>query len=199
MNGEGRDAEQARASRRRLAIALWLNVGLAVVLLVAGEAARSSGLLANALDSGSDAAVYALSYFSVRAGRTWKINAARVAGTMLLVLSVIVLLDVARKAALGTEPVGVAMMLLTLGAAGVNVLCLRLLAGERKGEVNLRAAWTFSINDLLSNAGVLLAGLLVLWTGRSWPDLVIGLAIALVVGKGGVDILRDAGSANRGE
>jgi len=46
--------------------------------------------------------------------------------------------------------VGVAMITITLVAAGVNT------------------AWTFSVNDLLANAGVLAAGLLVAWLGEAW-------------------------------
>lgn len=56
----------------------------------------------------------------------------------------------------------------------------------------MRAAWTFSINDLVANVGVLVAGLLVAWLGQAWPDLVVGFAIALVAAKGGTDILMDA-------
>jgi Co/Zn/Cd efflux system component len=51
---------------------------------------------------------------------------------------------------------------------------------------------TFSINDMLSNLGILAAGVLVLLLGRAWPDLVIGMAIAFVAAKGGWEILEDA-------
>lgn len=55
-----------------------------------------------------------------------------------------------------------------------------------------RMRWTFSINDLLANLGVLAAGRLVAWLGRAWPDVVVGLAIALLAAKGGIEILSDA-------
>lgn len=31
-----------------------------------------------------------------------------------------------------------------------------------------------------------------LWLGTNWPDLVVGLATALIAIKGGVEILKDA-------
>lgn len=179
-------------ARRPLAVALWLNVGLAAGLLAGGLVAASSGLTANALDNTSDAVVYGLSYFAVTRGSAWRARAARLSGVMLLILSGGVLVDVGRRALEGGDPIGTAMVVITLIAAGVNLASLKLLHRVRFGNVNLRAAWTFSINDLVANVGVLVAGLLVAWLGQAWPDLVVGFAIALVAAKGGTDILMDA-------
>ncbi len=48
----------------------------------------------------------------------------------------------------------------------------------------MRASWIFSRSDVIANAGVLLAGLLVWLTGSRWPDLIVGSAIAAVVVRG---------------
>jgi len=66
---------------------------------------------------------------------------------------------------------------------------LRRLDGD---DVNLRAAETFSFNDFASNGGIIVAGGLVLWLGQSWPDLVVGVLVAGVAAKGGLEILEDA-------
>ncbi|MBA3894374.1 MAG: hypothetical protein H0X69_11885 [Gemmatimonadales bacterium] len=55
--------------------------------------------------------------------------------------------------------------------------------------MNLRAAWTFSINDFLSNLSIVVAGVLVHLLRRNWPDLVVRLAIAGVAAYGGIEIL----------
>jgi hypothetical protein len=73
-----------------------------------------------------------------------------------------------------------------------NYLCLRLLQRLKDPDVNLRAATTFSFNDFISNGGILIAGVLVLWLGTNWPDLLVGFATAIIAIKGGVEILRDA-------
>lgn len=185
-------AAHPSALRRALLIALWLNVGLAGSLMTAGFIGDSSGLIANALDNTSDAAVYAISYYATSRAERWKVRAAQLSGVMLLVLCVGVLADVVRRLLSGAEPVSSIMIIATVFSAIINVICLKLLQGSRRVDVNLRAARTFSMNDFLSNLGVLVAGILVAWLGRSWPDLLIGVAIALVVGKGGLDILSDA-------
>lgn len=56
----------------------------------------------------------------------------------------------------------------------------------------MRAAETFSLNDFASNGGIVVAGGLVMWLGQSWPDLVVGVLVALLAIKGGVEILREA-------
>lgn len=187
------------AQRKALLIAFLLNAALAASLSVTGLAADSSALIANALDNMSDAAVYAISLYAASRGPRWKVRAARVSGVMLVVLAVAVLIDVVRRIYVTPEPLGPLIAIMAMIAAGVNILCLRILRRHRKGDVNLRAAWTFSVNDMLSNVGVLFAGVLVMWTGRAWPDLVIGLVVAAVAAKGGMEILRDASRARPNE
>jgi len=45
---------------------------------------------------------------------------------------------------------------------------------------------------VIANLGVISAGLLVAYTGSSWPDLIIGLLIATIVIRGGLYIVKDA-------
>jgi len=74
----------------------------------------------------------------------------------------------------------------------VNGACIWLLARIEAPDVNVRAANTFSLNDFVSNGGILVAGGLVWWLGSSWPDLLIGVAVAGLAAWGGISILRDA-------
>lgn len=189
--------ERNAAQRRTLLSVLLLNVRLAVGLVVTGLWADSSALIANALDNASDAGVYGISYYAVARSPRWKTVAATVSGVLLIVLSVAVVADVVRRFAFGAEPFGPAMIGMAVVAAAVNGLCLKLLARDRRADVNLRAAWTFSVNDFLSNFGIVVAGVLVYPLGRTWPDLVVGFAVAAVAAYGGVDILRDAARSRR--
>jgi Co/Zn/Cd efflux system component len=106
--------------------------------------------------------------------------------------------DAIRRFFAGAEPVSLVMVAMSIVAAGINLWSLRLLRQLTLTDVNLRAAEKFSVNDFVSNVGVVVAAGLVAWTGRFWPDVVVGLAIAVVVGKGGVDILLDARRSARG-
>lgn len=181
--------------RRVLLIVLLLNAALFVGLGIGGLVADSSALLANAVDNASDAAVYLISFLAVGRSRGWKRGAARISGILLLAFAVGVLFDVGRRWLTGTEPVGPTMRGLALVAAIINLICLLLLRRLHGDDVNMRAAETFSLNDFASNGGILAAGGLVMWLGQPWPDLLVGVLVALLAIKGGVEILRDAAGA----
>jgi Co/Zn/Cd efflux system component len=185
--------------RHTLLKVLLLNVLLSASLAVTGVIGDSSGLIANALDNASDAAVYTISYFAIGRSPEWKRTAALVSGVLLLVFAAGVLADAARRFMSGAEPVGLMMMAMSVLSAGINLWCLRLLQRLHSGDVNMQAAETFSYNDFVSNIGILVAGVLVAWTGRFWPDLIVGLAIAAVATKGGIEILHDARKPASGE
>ena len=54
----------------------------------------------------------------------------------------------------------------------------------------MKASFIFTATDVIANAGVIAAGALGSLTGSAAPDLVIGLAVALVVLNGAIKILR---------
>jgi Co/Zn/Cd efflux system component len=81
------------------------------------------------------------------------------------------------------------MLSVSVLALAANAYCLMLLAKHRDGEIHLRASWIFTRSDVIANAGVIGAALLVALTGTRWPDLLIGAAIAGVVIHGGIGIL----------
>ncbi len=188
-----------RRQRRTLLTVLGLNAGLAAALGIGGVTADSSALLANAVDNASDAAVYLISFLAIGRAGTWKRGAARASGVMLLLFAAGVLVDGVRRVITGTEPIGPTMMALALAAAVVNLICLQLIRRQHSGDVNLKAAETFSFNDFASNGGILVAGGLVLWLDQAWPDLVVGVLVAAIAVKGGVEILKDANTASEHE
>jgi|TARA_R100000149_G_scaffold5402_1_gene1490 Co/Zn/Cd efflux system component len=178
--------------RRTLLIVLILNALLFLGLGIGGIMADSSALLANAVDNASDSIVYLISFVAIGRAASWKRGAARLSGILLLVFAAGVLIDVGRRWWFGTEPVGWTMMGLALIAAIVNLICLVLLRRDQSSDVNMEAAETFSLNDFASNGGILIAGGLVMWLDKAWPDLVVGMLVAAIAVKGGIEILRSA-------
>lgn len=178
--------------RKTLWIVLWLNVAIAVGFFITGFIGDSNALFANGLDNTADAAVYALSLLALTRSRVWKRGAARLSGIMLLVFSAGVIFDAVRRFLEGSDPVGIMMMGMAAVAGIVNLISLVLLKRLENRDVNLRAATTFSFNDFISNGGILFAGIVVLFTGANWPDLVVGIAVAGIALYGGIEILRDA-------
>lgn len=178
--------------RRTLRLVLAINASMFIVELTLGFIAQSTGLVADSLDMLADASVYAISLHSVGKNPSWKVTAARFSGVAQILLACMAVADVLLRFFLGSEPVSVLMMGVGVTALVANVACLRLINRHREGGIHIRASLIFSTNDVIANLGVILSGLLVWAFGSRYPDLVIGLVIAVVVLRGGVRILREA-------
>ena len=181
-----------RAERQVLIALLVINGSMFVFEFVLGWLGQSTGLIADSLDMLADASVYAVSLYAVGRAASVKQSAARLSGWLQIALAGLVLIDVLRRAVLGSDPLGGWMIAVAMVALVANVTCLWLIRKHRDGEVHMRAAWIFSANDVIANTGVILAGGLVAVTGSRWPDLVIGAIVATVVLRGGIRILREA-------
>jgi Co/Zn/Cd efflux system component len=193
MSGCGCEIEIQDKSERRVLIAFLLINGIMFVTeLGVGWWAQSTALIADALDMLADAMVYGVGLYAVGKSLLVKVHAARISGSLQVLLGLLVLVDIVRRLIVGSEPVSILMMSMGVIALIANVTCLILIAKHREAEVHMRASWIFSKNDVIANLGVILAGGLVAWTGSRLPDLVIGLLVALLVIRGGILILQDA-------
>lgn len=192
MSGCGCEIEvKNREQSRVLLILLAINASMFVVELAVGWWAQSTALIADAMDMLADALVYSVSLYAVGKAMTVKTHAARISGWLQIGLGMLVLADILRRFIVGSEPVSGLMMGMGLVALVANVACVILIARHREGEVHMRASWIFSKNDVIANLGVILAGVLVAWSGSRLPDLLIGTLVALVVIRGGWHILDD--------
>ena len=196
LKGCGCGAEQAaQLERRTLWLVLWINATMFLVEFSLGWRAGSSGLLADALDMLADAVVYALSLIAVGRSLRQQRRAALLSGWLQIALALLVLADAVRRFIAGSEPLSGPMMGVGLLALMANVICLALVRRHRGGGVHMRASVIFSTNDTVANVGVIVAGVLVAWSGSALPDLLISVAISLLVVRGGQRILHDVRSA----
>lgn len=181
-----------KAWRRVLWIALFINAGMFGVEIVAGVAAHSAALQADALDFLGDSANYAISLGVAGLALQWRARAALLKGVSLLLLGLWVLASTAWMALAGTLPAAE-----TMGAIGVlaliaNVLCAVLLWRHREGDANRRSVWICSRNDAIGNIAVVAAALGVFGTGTAWPDIAVAAILAGLGVSGGWQIIRQA-------
>lgn len=189
-----RRAQQvAQSGEVREAWALrWLLAINAVMFAIefgVGIVAQSTGLIADSLDMFADAAVYGASLYAVGKAAQLKLKVAHFSGWLQIVLALGVLTEVIRRTLYGSEPVSTLMMGIGVVALMANITCLLLISKSRNQGAHMKASWIFSANDVLANAGVILAGILVAATQSPVPDLVIGMIISLIVLNGARRIL----------
>lgn len=183
--------EELTASKEAstLKILLGINAVMFIIEMGAGLIAQSAGLVADSLDMFADAAVYGLALYAVGRSARLQVRAAHLAGVLQIVLALSVLVEVARRVLYGSEPESMLMMGIGVVALVANVSCLLMIYGHREGGAHMKASWIFSANDVIANIGVIAAGALVAWTGSSYPDLVIGTVVGLIVLNGARRIL----------
>lgn len=179
-----------RGEVRSLWVLLAVNAVMFGVELLAGWWVHSAGLISDAADMLADAAVYGVALYAVGRSAARKLSAARLAGVLQLTLGVAALVEAIRRSLAGAAPDEMTMVGVSLLALAANVACLLLIARHREGGAHMRASYIFSANDVLANLGVILAGVLVAWTGSPIPDRVIGALIGVVVLVGAYRILR---------
>jgi Co/Zn/Cd efflux system component len=185
------------AWRRALWVALAVNAGMFLSEIVAGVAAGSASLQADALDFLGDAANYAISLGVAGMALAWRARAALLKGASLGLLGLWVLGSTAWHAYAGTLPeaevMGVVGLLALVANAGVALMLYR----YRGGDANMRSVWICSRNDAVGNVAVLLAAAGVFGTGTGWPDLVVASIMAALGISGGWQIVRQASAELR--
>lgn len=177
---------------RMLWIVLVINGLMFITEFAAGWLAGSTALLGDSLDMLGDALVYGLSLLVVAKSLRWKAISAGVKGVIMLGFGVLVLTEAIYKVVAGSAPEATPMIAIGAVALAANIVCLVLLTRHRADDVNMRSSWICSRNDLFANTGVIGAGILVMMTGSVWPDVAIGMAIAVLFLQSSVGVLRDA-------
>jgi cobalt-zinc-cadmium efflux system protein len=85
---------------------------------------------------------------------------------------------------------GVVMAVAAVGIVVNGVTAMLFSRGHR--DINIRAAFLHMAADALVSAAVVVAGLLILWTGRQWIDPVTSLLVAVVILWGSIGLLKES-------
>jgi cobalt-zinc-cadmium efflux system protein len=198
-------ADLGRAgNRRRMGMALAINVLLLVAGVVGALVFGSVALLADAGHVLSDVGAIALGLVAAamatrpaRGRRTFglhrgEILAALVNGLLLVAVSVVVFVEAIGRL---DEPPSVdatgVLVIGLLGLAGNAAATLVLLAGDRQ-DLNLEGVLRHSAADALGSLGVVVSAVIVLSTGWRYADPIAGLLIGLLVLIGSYGLVRDA-------
>ncbi len=178
--------------RRVVQAVLWINISMFLIEAIVGLLFHSTSLLADSVDMLGDAIVYGFSLYVIGRGLVWLGRAALLKGLIMGVCGIGVLAHVVDKSMYGFMPIPEMMGVVGMMALAANLICLMLLRQHRSDDINMRSAWMCSRNDVIGNAGVLIAALLVYLLNSPWPDIVIGLLIAILFVRSAISIIREA-------
>jgi len=185
------DALRSRQSST-LKIVLVINAVMFIVELVAGLLGNSVSLVADSLDMLGDALVYAFSLYVVARSPAMKAKAALLKGAIMAAFGLFVLGQVIYRIVFPQLPVFEAIGAIGLLALAANSTCFFLLWRHRADDINMSSVWLCSRNDIIANVSVLLAALGVWLTHSGWPDIMVGLALAVLFLRSALFVLREA-------
>lgn len=189
---------------RAFVIGIVLNVAFVVIEAAAGIIGNSMALLADAGHNLSDVLGLALAWGAHLLSRrppTARFTYGLQGSSILAALGNAVLLMVAcgaiaweavRRLANPPEVMGETMIAVAAIGILINAATAMLFARGRKGDLNIRGAFLHMVADALVSAGVVVAGLLVLFTGLEWIDPMTSLVIVAVIIIGTWGLFRDS-------
>lgn len=191
------DCPSSRASnsprwRRALWIALAINATFFLIEIVAGAAAGSVSLQADALDFLGDAANYAISLSVAGLALTWRARTSMVKGATMAAFGLWVIGSTAYNVFVGVVPDAPVMGVVGTFALASNVVVALMLYRFRDGDSNMRSVWICSRNDAIGNLAVMFAAVGVFGTGSAWPDLVVAAIMASLALTGAWQVIRQA-------
>ena len=178
--------------RRVLWVALALNAIMFAIEIVAGIAADSRALQADALDFLGDSANYAISLGVAGMAIAWRARAALAKAATMLGFGLWVLGSALWGFFVGASPDAGTMGIVGFLALAVNLAVAGMLFRYRTGDANMRSVWICSRNDAIGNVAVLAAAVGVFGTGAAWPDLAVAGILASLAIWGSAEVFVQA-------
>lgn len=193
MSGGHSHAIPATGNERALWMALGLTSTFLIAEVIAGVVFQSLALLADAAHMFTDAAALAIAVAAVRIARRpadakrtygyhrFEILAAAFNAVLLFGVALYILYEAYRRfnAPAEVQPLGM-LVVATLGLA-VNLLSMRFLQSGKDTSLNVKGAYLEVWADMLGSIGVIVAALVIRFTGWAWVDTLVAVGIGLWV------------------
>jgi len=192
------------ANRKALSIAIGVTLSIMLVEIVGGVLSNSLALMSDAGHMLTDLLALLLSLVALKfaarppsATKTYgfyrmEILAALVNGTALVLISAFILYEAYHRFRV-PEEVAVPTMLWVAAvgfvANGVAAIAMTRADGE---SLNIRGAYLHILGDALSSLGVILGGVIILFTGWYAVDPVISVMICAVILRGAFALVKDS-------
>jgi Co/Zn/Cd efflux system component len=178
---------------RRVAL---LNLGYFGVEFAVAIAIGSVSLFADSIDFLEDTSVNLLILLALGWTLRRRARVGMVLAGLLLVPGIATLWTAWEKFTTFAAPDPLPLSLAGAGALAVNLGCALMLARFRhRGGSLTRAAFLSARNDAAANIAIIAAGLATAYTLSAWPDLIVGLGIAVL----NADAAREVWQAARSE
>jgi cobalt-zinc-cadmium efflux system protein len=186
-------AAQPGQSERPLWIALGLTTAFLIAEIIGGILTNSLALISDAAHMFTDSAALAVSLAAIRIGKRpadsnrtfgyyrFEILAAAFNAMLLFAVAIYILYEAYQRLHNPPEIQSGTMLMVASFGLVVNLVSMRLLSSGKDSSLNVKGAYLEVWSDMLGSIGVIIGALVIRYTGWTWVDSVIAVAIGLWV------------------
>jgi len=193
-----------RRVERRFILSLALTSAIFVAEVLGGLWTGSLALLSDAAHIFLDVLALAMSYAALRiAARPaddrhtygyyrWQVIAALTNGATLLLVAFGIFREAYNRFQAPEPILAGPMLVVAIIGLVVNLLVALVLSDHDHSDLNVRSAFLHVLGDALSSVGVIVAGVVILFTGWSWADPLVSVLIGVIILAGSGRVLHEA-------
>lgn len=190
--------------KRDLLIALSITVLMMAAEVVGGLLSNSLALLSDAGHMFTDNVALLLSFFAMKFAampatdrRTFgfyrlEILAAFVNGIVLVLISLYILYEAYMRIVHPQPVAGNLMLVVAAIGLAANIIGAIVLNKHSNSSLNIRGAYLHIIGDALSSVGVVVGGIVILYTGWYLVDPILSILISLVIIYGAWSLVKES-------
>ena len=176
--------------RNALIVAFVINLIMITADLIYGIIMNSASLLSDAANNSGDAFILGSSLLVLSSSTIVKNRLALLKGIIMIAFSLWafyhVYLGFIGESSLSGGVISFVGIISLIGNTSVALMMNK----HQHKDINFMSAFICCRNDAIASSGIVLAGLLVMYTKSFWPDVIIGSVIASIVCQGGINIIR---------
>ena len=193
MSAEHSHVPVGTGNERALLIALVLTTCFLIAEVIGGFLTGSLALISDAAHMFTDSAALAIALVAIKVGKRladrrrtfgyyrFEILAATVNAILLFAVAVYIIFEAYQRLKNPSDIQSMGMLLIAIAGLCINLLSMRILSGRKDNSINMKGAYLEVWSDMLGSIGVIVGALVIGWTGWSWVDSVIAVAIGLWV------------------
>lgn len=189
--------------RKKLIIVLSITLSIFLIQVIGAIWSNSLALLADAGHMLTDATGVLIALIAsfvallpASSKRTFgflrvEVLAALINGIMIGTIAVIIFVEAIRRIGSEVEVESGIMLIAAIIGAVANLISLLILQSGQKESLNVRGAYLEVLGDLLGSAAVIVASLVIMFTGWMWVDWAASILIALMIFPRAISLLKD--------
>lgn len=179
--------------QKKLIMALALTGSFMIAEVIGAWITGSLALLSDASHMFTDTAALAISLIALQIAkrpadqkRTFgyarlEILASTFNAVLLFLVAMYILYEAYQRFFMPAEIATGAMMWIAIAGLIINLISMRLLASASNESLNVKGAYLEVWSDMLGSLGVIIAALIIRFTGWTWVDTIVAVAIGLWV------------------